>query len=163
MYTNIPPTEGIQAIKAFVASDHSNKVVHIFTSLLHFVLENNYFTFGGKTYQQTNGTAMGTAVSVVYANLFCAAPEWELLGKGFFPCYYRRFINNIFAVVVGTESTVQTFCMRFGALHPSLTVNWVVDNACTSFLDVTVQLRLNEGSMKARRGTTFTQKCTRNP
>ncbi|KAK4694560.1 hypothetical protein P7C70_g8712, partial [Phenoliferia sp. Uapishka_3] len=148
MYTNIPTVEGIEVVCDFVESFYGLAVSKVFSSLLHFVLDNNYFTFLGGTYRQTNGTAMGTSCSVVYANLFCASPELDLSSEGVSPFYYKRFVDDLFSIVVGTEGDVHKFCTAYGNLHPALTIDWVFDACQVNFLDVTVRLRSDHGSSR---------------
>ena len=73
LYTNIPHSESVQAIKEFLAIQRDiNALPHnsYIIELLQVVLTNNYFDFNGKHYHQKSGTSMGTKLAPSYANLF---------------------------------------------------------------------------------------------
>ena len=93
--TKVPHNEGISAIKEMLGSHrqpldlpHSSYIVELLT----VVLTNNYFEFNGAPYHQVSGTAMGTNLSLSYANLFMTKCEENMYtyilynpknGKGF--------------------------------------------------------------------------------
>uniref|UniRef100_A0A1X7SUR5 Uncharacterized protein n=1 Tax=Amphimedon queenslandica TaxID=400682 RepID=A0A1X7SUR5_AMPQE len=60
MYTNIDNTTGLTAVrKAFNRNPDPNRPDDAILQLLEICLSRNDFTFNGKTYLQTSGTAMG--------------------------------------------------------------------------------------------------------
>ena len=71
LYTSIPHNNGIKCIKKVLSqcvnstSKNSSLII-----LLEFVLKSNNFMFNQDIYLQINGTAMGTCVASMYANLF---------------------------------------------------------------------------------------------
>ena len=75
LFTSIPIEPAINIIEQQLKEDkdlHSrtNMKIHHIISLLRFCLNNNYFSFQGRFYQQTEGAAMGSPISPIVANLF---------------------------------------------------------------------------------------------
>ena len=56
------------------------------------ILKENSFQVNGKNYLQTHGTAMGTKVSVAFANIFKAKVETELYTFSNWPWLFKRWI-----------------------------------------------------------------------
>ena len=75
LFTSIPIDPAIKTIKKHLEEDQdlskrtSMTVDHII-SLLEFCLRNTYFSFQGRYYEQTEGAAMGSPISPLFANLF---------------------------------------------------------------------------------------------
>ena len=71
LYTNIPHTEGIQALNRILEEAHTFPMKKILICRLAYqVLTKNYFTFNNSLYIQIQGTAMGTRIAPAYANIF---------------------------------------------------------------------------------------------
>ena len=65
-------------------------------SMTEFILKHNYFEFDGKHYLQRKGTAMGTKMAPVYANIYMAVLEEDFLSKCTLqPSMYLRYIDDI--------------------------------------------------------------------
>ena len=75
LFTSIPIEPAINIIEKHLKEDkdlHSRtnmKIQHII-NLLRFCLNNSYFSFQGRFYQQTEGAAIGSPISPIVANLF---------------------------------------------------------------------------------------------
>lgn len=83
----------------------SAKEIDLILDLTHWVLHNNYFTFGTNVYHQIKGTAMGTPCAVVFACFFLDAIERRVLQSTLCPngpvdffVIFCRYIDDIFAV-----------------------------------------------------------------
>ena len=73
LFTNIPHNEGIQSIKEMLVIHKTpNSVPHnsYIIEILEVVLTNNHVEFNCKPYHQVSGTAVGTMLAPLYANLF---------------------------------------------------------------------------------------------
>ena len=78
LFTNIPINETLNVIKKQLEADTKQKLrtnlnVDDIMELLKFIITTTYFSFRGNIYQQKFGTAMGSPVSPVIANIFM---EW---------------------------------------------------------------------------------------
>jgi hypothetical protein len=157
MYPNIPIEDGITQIATILDVSPMrfdtleeaveldiNSLDELAVLLLRLVLKNNYVSFGGRTFRQIVGTAMGTAVAPTYANLFLAGYEVSAL-KEFKTAllYYGRFIDDTFAIIQGNLDTVLSFQKRFGELHPNMKMEWTQSKFQLPFLDVHVSLEVD--------------------
>lgn len=144
LYPNINTARGVHMItKLLKRKDHGTPARREFISkALNLVLRQGYVTFQGEVYQQINGTAMGTCVGPQYANLFMEelerdlVEEWRHKGLKF----YKRFIDDIFAIFVGPKALAEQFDLEINALDPSIKLNTVISDKNSDFLDVTVYI-----------------------
>ena len=79
LFTNTPINETLDIINKQLEVDTKLKLqknlnVDDIMKLLKFIITTTYFSFRGTIYQQKFGTAMGSPVSPVIANLFM---EWQ--------------------------------------------------------------------------------------
>ena len=117
LYTSIPNQLGIQAVLDQIQNDPSAPIPsrHM-EKLMNLILERNHFTFNGKLYLQTGGTAMGTRFAPSFANLFMGKFEQNLLQLYDKPIkLWLRFIDDIFLLFEHGEEEL----MRFVALANS--------------------------------------------
>ena len=69
--TNIPHTEGIQALNRTLEEINIHPMKKLLICrLANLVLTKNNFEFNKKIYRQVQGTAMGTRMAPSYANIF---------------------------------------------------------------------------------------------
>ena len=158
LYPNIPIEKGLQMFRESIIRNNENVLVPIhlpdprltedeidfICDLMRFVLENNYFTFGNLIFRQTQGTAMGTPAAVVFACLFLDSHESNILAeKEHFDTlflYYKRFIDDIFAIFP-TKESAELFIDKFNN-HPDLPTikcsNFTIDYHEGTFLDLTI-------------------------
>ena len=111
------------------------------------IMTNNIFEWGDLYFLQLLGTAMGTSAAVMWATLYFAYHEEHTLipKHGHNLLYFRRFIDDIFAVWTGNTTTDwDAFCADvndFGVL------TWDIENnppaTSVDFLDLTLTI---EGS-----------------
>lgn len=157
MYPNIPMGDGIAQIAAILnTSPMEFKTLdeaallkirnrkELVIVLLRLILQFNYVKFGDNTYRQVVGTAMGTACAPTYANLFLAGYEVPALDEfKDMLLFYRRFIDDTFAIIKGTIEDVRSFQRRFGSLHPNMRMEWTESRHRLPFLDVHVSLEFD--------------------
>ena len=80
LYTNIPHTEGIQALNRILKEAHTDPLKELLICrLANLVLTKNYFTFNNSLCRQIQGTAMGTRMAPSYVNIFMKYIETQLL------------------------------------------------------------------------------------
>jgi Reverse transcriptase (RNA-dependent DNA polymerase). len=157
MYPNIPMDVGIQRIALLLKTDLPpfrggvrprmvKDRASLTIALLRLVLTRNFVEFEGKVYRQKSGTAMGTALAPCYANLFMASFEKDLLPELNGIVLYRRYIDDVFAIIEGDDDrNVLEFQRRMGGLHPSLKFTWESSRHQLPFLDVHILLKPSGG------------------
>lgn len=115
LYSNIDHEIGICCVKKFLDKDQGLPELQIqfIRDAVRFILEDNYFTYNNKIYQQCKGTAMAPS----YANLFMGAFEEELIwgNTEFKPqiIIYRRFIDDLSFLWKGDEDSTLRFAEKF--------------------------------------------------
>ena len=107
LFTNVPIPETMDIIRDRLVGDSTLQErtlleVSDIVELLKFCMSTTYFLFRGVIYEQVYGTAMGSPVSVVIANLFMEWFEQEALRTA--PSYikprlWRRFVDDIWEVI----------------------------------------------------------------
>ena len=68
----------LTAIQNYYEGNTPLPIQHL-KQMLIFILQNNHFTFNGKTHLQIHGTSMGTPFAPNYANIFMAEIEKNIL------------------------------------------------------------------------------------
>ena len=79
--------------------------------LLEFVVTTTYFTFRGVTYQQRFGTAMGSPVSPIIANLYMEWLEQRAIATAPVNCrprLWKRFVDDTLEMIKGGSVTQLT-------------------------------------------------------
>jgi hypothetical protein len=101
LYTNIDHKHAIEVISDFMKDklDPKELTPFGFKTLLTLVLENNFFEFDKKYYQQIKGVAMGTNVGPSIANIYIFILETKWLTL-YCPILYHRFIDDLLLVIL---------------------------------------------------------------
>ena len=133
LYPNIPLVEGLQYMKESI-THHSSELrllhspvqydpeqIDLICDLMHFVLHNNYFTFGDNCiFKQINGTAMGTPAAVVFACLFLDTLERKVIqSTNVEPLLFKRYIDDIFAIFKNNNDA-KVFITAFNSVLPTI-------------------------------------------
>ncbi len=159
LYPNIPIDEGCEfvgeAIDEFndnlpLDNDPIDKVFVLL--LLKWVLTNNYVVFNNECYLQIYGTAMGTPVAVVYANIYLYVLEKKAFAimRTKYPCYndllserllYVRYIDDIFCVCTSVLFAERLIAV-INSISPSIKLTHSIGDSGV-FLDVTISKGLN--------------------
>ena len=143
LYTSIPHTDGLQAIRHFVerypiTGADSNAIVR----LTQLVLDLNTFEFDGHYFEQISGVAMGTKMGPSYANLFMGYLEEKFL-KNFpdqSPEFFKRYIDDCVGVTSMPRPELDLFIGRMNSLHTSINFTSVISTSDISFLDIKATL-----------------------
>jgi hypothetical protein len=125
LYPSISIPDGLlQLGRALRICNFPEIEIEYILDLTRWVLSNNYFHFGDSTWHQKKGTAMGTPLAVVFANIYLAMLESECLEK----CklnpefklslLYKRFVDDKIGIFRDRVSA-EIFINTFNSLRPS--------------------------------------------
>lgn len=143
MYTNIDTAHALQVIGAFIASLPDDFYIHpgLLTGL-EIVMTHCVFQFGPDFFVQLTGTAMGAPPAPMYATMYFAVHENNIIQK-YHPHlqFYRRYIDDGFGIWIANESDdifkqFQQDMDKFGRLR------WEFSplTTTTTFLDVSLKI-----------------------
>lgn len=139
LYPSINIDFGLAVIKSLIQQylGHLSAIDQSFLlCLLEWVLKNNYFSFGGCYYLQLQGTAMGTPVAVVYAQLVLTVHDKKCT-ELHSPLVYKRYIDDLFIVINcdGEDANPSAIVDTFNSVHHSLQLSAVTIGVQGVFLD----------------------------
>ena len=125
LYPNIPQDEGVQAFKEAINDPKygvSKMCTDFLITLLQFVLQFNSFIFNEKLYLQEWGTSIGTKLAPTYANIFMGKLEQNILNdyNGNIPQLWKRYIDDIICLFIGSESELLKFLTFISSYHSSI-------------------------------------------
>lgn len=100
LFPNVPVDEALESLRRHLER-HRVPLNHIeaYLTIAQVCMKQNYFTFRGKFYKQTYGLSMGSKLSPLLAEVFMSDLELELEKEKLFPRVWRRYVDDIFAVV----------------------------------------------------------------
>ena len=158
LYTNIP-TQGYQSalnaisrlFKMFPINtgdretdEKLEKERELVLDLLDFVLKNNLMEFHGEYFLQIFGIAMGTNRAPVLANLYLAMLEEQIKRECYYnpkliwPLVLKRFIDDMFGIMVGTYEDLVYFVKVFNSYIPSINLNIIKWGKNVNFMDLEI-------------------------
>ena len=146
LYTNIPNSEGIAAVKK-VYDKHQQKTVatKVQTTFFALVLTLNNFIFNSELYLQIKDCAMDTICAPAYANTFMAYFEEKFI----YPLIdtktllYLRFIHDIFMIWTKSEKDLIEFLNELNTKHTSIKFAFKYSRQQIEFLDTLVYIDNN--------------------
>ena len=112
LFTKVPVDLALQIAHARLLGDdtldtRSGLSVAPIMSLLSLCLNATYFSYRGVFYKQVYGTAMGSPVSVVVANLVMEDIEsWALSSFSPSPVFWKRYIDDVCCAVKQEDVTL---------------------------------------------------------
>ncbi|XP_076671980.1 uncharacterized protein LOC143370931 [Andrena cerasifolii] len=139
-FTNIPVDLATQVLRHRwdEIKEHSRIDRDDFLRAVKFVLESNIFLFKGVYYKQVFGTAMGSPISPVIANIVMERLETISLSKVPFQLiFYKRYVDDIITCL--RLEDLQTLLDIFNGFHARLQFTHEIEkDSCGSFLDTIV-------------------------
>ncbi len=124
LYTNIPHTEGLLALKYFLdlCSDNEGLPTKFIVDMAELVLTKNYFLFEKEFYLQIEGTAMGATIAPDYANLGYLEDQYIFNNNTFINnlVFFKRYIDDCFIIYKGSACDFEVFALYMNCLRPSI-------------------------------------------
>ena len=151
LFTRVPTSRAIQVTRDRLMNDPSlpdrtSLTVDDICSLLQLCLEATYLAFEGKVYRQIHGTAMGSPVSVVVANLVMEDVEQEALSTFHTPPrFWRRYVDDTCTAL--PSNLVDSFHDHLNSINPC--IQFTIEresNGQLPFLDILLN-REEDGSI----------------
>ena len=154
LYTNIPHQLGLKAVEFWIDKHPSiipQRIPKTFIlEAIHLILTNNYFEFEDSKYLQINGTAMGTKMAPVYANLTIGYLEDCLYKKlenkiptqilQYVTQNWKRYLDDCFIIWKEDEDLLKDFLENLHNLHPKIKFTLERSKDKIPFLDVLVYI-----------------------
>ncbi len=119
---------------------NNKEEIYFLCELTEWILEHNYIEFGNTTYQQMYGTAMGTPVAVVFANLFLQQLEHIVRSKipaDQLPILFKRYIDDIMSLFKCKQHATQ-FITMYNSIVETIKLTHSVDSKEGIFLDLII-------------------------
>ncbi|XP_078590228.1 uncharacterized protein LOC144870038 [Branchiostoma floridae x Branchiostoma japonicum] len=156
LFTNTPVPETLNIIKDRLLADTDLKnrtklQVEDIMELLTFIVTTTYFSFRGNIYQQRFGTAMGSPVSPVLANLFMEWLEQQAMATAPVNCrpkLWKRYVDDIMEII--RQETQHELTDHLNAIDPTGSIKFTheeEDQGTLPFLD-TLLVRREDGTVK---------------
>ena len=108
--------------------------------LTELCLHSTYFAFQGQIYQQQKGTAMGSPLSPVVANIFMEDFETTALATAdYSPTIWKQYVDDTFVIWPHGRDKLETFLSHINSLHDSiLFIMEIEEGKKIAFLDVQI-------------------------
>ena len=144
LYMNIPHEEGIESVLHYMKL-HANTLPpdapspHTIGILLETILKITNLSFMDKHFLQLVGTAMGTKAAPPYANLFMGRHEETIRDTFIWAIsFWKRFIDDIFLIFLGTTEQLQSMKDFMNNLRPTIKFTFEHSTQEISFLDMKI-------------------------
>ena len=105
LFTSVPIQPALNTIQGLLEDDkelHQRTTMSVknIITLLEFCLRNTYFTFQGRYFEQQEGAAMGSPISLIVANLYMGRFETKAINSSLHPPYlWKRFVDDTFTIL----------------------------------------------------------------
>lgn len=135
------------AISFFVEHLKNEKVpdthIQAYEEIMRLCMDQNFFQFRGKFYQQTSGTCMGSKLAPYISNIFMSRLETDLKTSfRKFPRVWWRYVDDIFAIL--KEEDINEVLDHMNSLYPSIQFTIEKEkNGCIPFLDIEIKRKEN--------------------
>ena len=149
LFTKVPTRLAVKTARQRLEADESLKdrtslTVDEIIHLLQFCLDATSFTYKGNIYKQIFGTAMGSPVSVVVADLVMESVEQRALATADEnPKFWKRYVDDTLTVI--KRSQLLRFHEHLNSIEPS--IQFTVEqenNKKIPFLDVLLTREMDE-------------------
>ena len=142
LYTNIDTDNGLAIIEEeLTKTGQTQPSAKTLTCLLEKVLKLNNFTFDNHNFIQVKGIAMGTRAASNFANVYMGRFEDTFVYRTEWYHYiigWVRFIDDIFLIWKGDESSLTTFINSLNGVESSIKFTHEKSYKSVNFLDTKV-------------------------
>jgi hypothetical protein len=140
LYPNVPMDTTRIIIKDWLTSINlSEEEIHEYMMLVNLCTNQTTFSFNGNLYSQIDGTAMGSPLSCILANIFMS--HFEFLAQqslSYFPRVWIRYVDDVFAIFNKNED-INNFTRQLNSIYPSIKFTFEIEiNKQLPFLDLLV-------------------------
>jgi hypothetical protein len=146
LLSSISMDEALELLKRWLEEQHLNpEMLTLYLELAKLVMKLNFFQFNRNFYEQTEGTAMGNALSPFLTNLM-ANFEMMLKRRNLVPKVWVRYVDDMFCVI--NRCKISTLLSPLNSQNPLIrfTCEEEVDGSLP-FLDVRVIRRDSRWSL----------------
>ena len=107
--------------------------------MLDLILKENSFQFYGENYLQMHGTAIGTKMTVAFANIFMEGFETKLVCQSRIkPIEWKRYIDDIFLLWNKSKQDINFFIEQANQFHRSIKFTAEISENEITFLDTII-------------------------
>ena len=158
LFTNTPIPQALEIIQKRLIQDKTLKnrtmlSVQDIMELLEFILNTTYFTFRDSIYQQQFGTAMGSPVSPIVANLFMEDLEQRAIATAPECCkprLWKRYVDDTLEVIKkGEEENLTNHLNSIDSTGSIKFTYEMEDKGSIAFLDTLIERR-EDGTIKLK-------------
>ena len=111
---------------------------NLIIKLLAINMRNNYFEFGGHTFHQTTGIAMGASFSPTVANIYMSTlfQKFSVTQKET-PLLLKRYIDDIFIIWPENANFAQYY-QSLNSYHTNIKFTTTISTTSVNYLDLTI-------------------------
>ena len=154
LFTNTPIDDTLHIIRKRLEEDSTLKLrttlqVGDIMELLQFIVTTTYFSFRGTIYQQKFGTAMGSPVSPVIANLFMEWLEKQAIATAPVTCQprlWKRYKDDIMEIV--KKGCIQQLTAHLNTTDTRGNIEFTHEEESEGSLPFTLIIRKEDGTIK---------------
>ena len=119
LFPSVPTGEALECLNEWIDSqDMSDDDAEKFCELAKICLSQKVIRWREKFYEQKSGLSMGNSLSPIVANLFMGNLEINASKTRWFPRFWRRYVDDVFAVV--KKNTADEILQHLNTLSPTI-------------------------------------------
>jgi hypothetical protein len=123
LYISVPICETLNITKKLLLEHNDEHITKQMVSLLHTVLQQNYFLFQNSIYQPNKDIPMGSPISSIIAKIFLQFHENthlnQLLDEKSI-IFYTRYVDDLFIIYNTNRTTPKKIHDYMNKLRPNL-------------------------------------------
>ena len=143
LFTQVPIDEALRMVREKLTSDQTltertSIPAPQLVELVELCLRSSYFEFQGSFYEQVDGTALGSPLSSVIANLYMESLEETAIGSATFqPSLCVHCVDDMFVIWPHGQQELHVFHEHLNNQHPGIQFTMEEESGCKlPFFDV---------------------------